>query len=289
MFVHSWGRGRKRLLADRRRFADRVVTALDELRYTLATDVGEVSASPAQVRVWWAQADADEAARHGDPGELADFLSAAYWQSLTERRISVTTIEPVRVELVVHPSIARGRFVVEPVEAPAAAAPAPASIPAQRAPASSPPPPAIGFGGPAVDPSAPTIVDAQPTVRESVIPATVQELIFAPLALDVGYPRGSDRGPRRHVATTPTLEVGRGPRCDIRIEVPTVSQLHGRIAWDVASRGWQVHDAGSLNGIVLNGVEVGDPAPLGDGDVISLGRGADAPTLTVRLPGLDAR
>jgi hypothetical protein len=63
--------------------------------------------------------------------------------------------------------------------------------------------------------------------------------------------------------------IGRSPDADIVIAANEVSRHHAQIAPD--REGWTLADLGSTNGVLLNGVAVGVPTRLTDGDVIGLG------------------
>lgn len=65
------------------------------------------------------------------------------------------------------------------------------------------------------------------------------------------------------------LSVGRDPASDIFLNDITVSRAHATL--EVASHEVSVADAGSLNGVYVNGVSV-DRAVLRDGDQLQIGR-----------------
>jgi uncharacterized coiled-coil protein SlyX len=65
------------------------------------------------------------------------------------------------------------------------------------------------------------------------------------------------------------LTVGRSNDCDIRIHSPFVSRMHARIF--VRGAATLIEDLGSKNGILVNAKAIDGPAPLHDGDIISLG------------------
>lgn len=65
------------------------------------------------------------------------------------------------------------------------------------------------------------------------------------------------------------LSVGRDPASDIFLNDITVSRAHAVL--EVASSEVSVADAGSLNGVYVNGVSV-DRAVLRDGDQLQIGR-----------------
>jgi putative peptide zinc metalloprotease protein len=65
------------------------------------------------------------------------------------------------------------------------------------------------------------------------------------------------------------LTIGRGPGNSIRIDEPTVSRQHARIR--PAAGGYEIEDAGSSYGTLVDGRRLTAPAPLADGTLISLG------------------
>jgi pilus assembly protein CpaF len=79
------------------------------------------------------------------------------------------------------------------------------------------------------------------------------------------------RGSPRAVTLTPggPVRVGRGPAVDLAIDVPGVSRLHAIFTAD--ADGWQVADAGSMNGTTVNGRPVPAGVRLAAGDRIGLG------------------
>lgn len=65
--------------------------------------------------------------------------------------------------------------------------------------------------------------------------------------------------------------IGKSPECDISIDDPFLSALHARITLAAQGNGYQVEDAGSKNGVFLNGVRV-KSAPLPEQGILRLGR-----------------
>lgn len=101
--------------------------------------------------------------------------------------------------------------------------------------------------------------------------------IWAWLTLPTG-----DRLPVTHWENS----IGRGRRCDLTVEYPTVSRMHGVLTrYDDGS--WTVRDAGSKTGIQVNGKPV-ILAAVGFGDVITMG-GVDFTLLPVEAEGSPAR
>lgn len=77
----------------------------------------------------------------------------------------------------------------------------------------------------------------------------------------------------RRVTTVPldgTLQIGRGPACDIRPDDRYLSQAHARISRQ--GEGWVVEDLGSTNGTFLNERKVTVPSPISVGDRIRVGK-----------------
>jgi pSer/pThr/pTyr-binding forkhead associated (FHA) protein len=70
-----------------------------------------------------------------------------------------------------------------------------------------------------------------------------------------------------------TIALGRSQSNDVVIENPSVSRLHALIHWDERERRWLITDAGSRNGMHVDGVYVPreEAAFLRDGAIIILG------------------
>lgn len=101
----------------------------------------------------------------------------------------------------------------------------------------------------------------------------VEESLEAPLTDVSSGPvlvvrKGPDVGERFFI-DRPRLTIGRDPECDIFLNDITVSRSHAVL--ELAGTEVSVEDAGSLNGTYVNGVRV-DRAPLGDGDVVQIGK-----------------
>ncbi|MBL8615736.1 MAG: FHA domain-containing protein [Deltaproteobacteria bacterium] len=65
------------------------------------------------------------------------------------------------------------------------------------------------------------------------------------------------------------LVLGRGESCNVRIPDTGVSREHARIF--VHNGAVWVRDAGSRNGVVVNGKKIQRPATIGPGDTLSVG------------------
>ena len=65
------------------------------------------------------------------------------------------------------------------------------------------------------------------------------------------------------------LVLGRGESCNVRIPDTGVSREHARIF--VHNGAVWVRDAGSRNGVVVNGKRIQRPATIGPGDTVSIG------------------
>ena len=68
--------------------------------------------------------------------------------------------------------------------------------------------------------------------------------------------------------TVPSLSLGRGEECGLRLEAEGVSGRHCVI--EQGADGWAMHDAGSTNGTWRNGERIA-ASPLGEGDHLALG------------------
>ncbi len=80
--------------------------------------------------------------------------------------------------------------------------------------------------------------------------------------------KGPEVGERFYL-DRPSLTVGRDPGADIFLNDITVSRAHAVL--EVSQSGVSVRDAGSLNGVYVNGVSV-DSAVLHTGDQVQIGR-----------------
>jgi pSer/pThr/pTyr-binding forkhead associated (FHA) protein len=67
-----------------------------------------------------------------------------------------------------------------------------------------------------------------------------------------------------------TLQIGRAPTCQIRLDDNYISQLHAKI-WD-RNGAWVVEDLGSTNGTYLNQRKVTAPTEISAGDRIRVGK-----------------
>jgi FHA domain len=61
--------------------------------------------------------------------------------------------------------------------------------------------------------------------------------------------------------------IGRDPNCQILLADEFVSTRHARLLWDVQSATWQIEDAGSRNGTLVIGDEIG----IGRGKLVVAG------------------
>jgi hypothetical protein len=66
-----------------------------------------------------------------------------------------------------------------------------------------------------------------------------------------------------------SLLLGRNSDNDLVLESPQISRYHARVTWNTS--GFLIEDLGSKNGTRLNGVRIGGPAALRDGDTIDVG------------------
>lgn len=83
------------------------------------------------------------------------------------------------------------------------------------------------------------------------------------------------------------ITLGRSPDCHISIPVRWISRLHATLRYQ--DRQFILEDAGSKNGLFVNGQRVVKPLPLSDGDVIQLAPGLELiyvdSEATAPLPG----
>lgn len=98
---------------------------------------------------------------------------------------------------------------------------------------------------------------------------------------------GVDEPDRRRFVDKPLVLLGRDRDCDLRFDPHgdrEVSKRHARIRY--GGRCFVLEDAGSSGGTLLNGVKLGAPGVLREGDIIELGAGG--PKLVVEaLEGVD--
>jgi DNA-binding response OmpR family regulator len=89
---------------------------------------------------------------------------------------------------------------------------------------------------------------------------------------------------------TPMM-IGRAPDCDVRLDLRWVSRTHARI--QLEERRYVLEDAGSKNGVFVNGQRVVHPQVLEDGDRIQVAPGVELifvdSEATAPLPGRVAR
>jgi DNA-binding response OmpR family regulator len=92
------------------------------------------------------------------------------------------------------------------------------------------------------------------------------------------------------ISQTPAT-IGRAPDCEVQIEVRWVSRQHAHIRMEGSH--YVLEDAGSKNGVFVNGQRVTSPRALEDGDRIQLAPGLELifvdSEATAPLPGRVAR
>src|SRR5258706_2817494 len=69
---------------------------------------------------------------------------------------------------------------------------------------------------------------------------------------------------------TDALRIGRGSQNGVQIADPTVSKEHAEIVREAGR--FSIRDLGSRNGTRVNGIEVREPTPIREGDVIEIGK-----------------
>lgn len=79
---------------------------------------------------------------------------------------------------------------------------------------------------------------------------------------------------------TSKVTIGRSPDNDLPLPFAGVSRYHATVAY-AATGPFSISDAGSTNGTFVNGLRVGQPAPLHDKDILNIG----AATLRFHLAG----
>ena len=81
--------------------------------------------------------------------------------------------------------------------------------------------------------------------------------------------RGPDGARPRSFKLAASLQVGRAPECEIRLDDTYVSQMHARLFGKNGK--WYVEDLGSTNGTFVNDQKLAAPAQVEPGDRIRVG------------------
>ena len=101
---------------------------------------------------------------------------------------------------------------------------------------------------------------------EALLPGTADRKIWAAMALRRGPNVGA-----RFLLDTDAVSAGRHPDSDIFLDDVTVSRTHA--VFEIAEQGgYQVRDAGSLNGTYVSRERIGDPVLLANGDEVQIGK-----------------
>ncbi len=83
------------------------------------------------------------------------------------------------------------------------------------------------------------------------------------------------------------ISVGRSPDCTVSLPIRWISRLHAILRYEGGQ--FRIEDAGSKNGVFVNGQRIIKPRPLVDGDVIQLAPGLELiyvdSEATAPLPG----
>jgi len=86
------------------------------------------------------------------------------------------------------------------------------------------------------------------------------------------------------------MRIGRAPDCDVQLDLRWISRTHALIRLEGAH--YMLEDAGSRNGVFVNGQRVTGPRPLQDGDRVQLAPGLELifvdSEATAPLPGRTA-
>jgi ABC-type multidrug transport system ATPase subunit/pSer/pThr/pTyr-binding forkhead associated (FHA) protein len=156
----------------------------------------------------------------------------------------------------------------------------------------------LGMGGPILrfsDPAHPAPVEAQqPAAQRNLsgaVPVAVPSTHRAPAGEGVGMhtmvvrpgsgslnqpmPRPTEGGPQPQLLMQlafdgrPQLSVGRAPDNDIRLDGLQISNHHARLRQD--GGGVSVEDAGSTNGVYVNGARITGRRPIQNQDIIQIG------------------
>lgn len=158
------------------------------------------------------------------------------------------------------------------------------------------PVPALASRGCAVGPDA--LVGMPPLLHGASVVVVPPRVAGRPSGPDGGSPRaavldlvvvgGPDAG-RRHPLTAPGLSVGRGGDCALVLADEALSRTHA--VFRVGPGGVTVEDAGSTNGVFVDGIRALGAAPVDSGSTVVVGastlrlRRAAGPGPPVRCPG----
>lgn len=91
-----------------------------------------------------------------------------------------------------------------------------------------------------------------------------------PLGPPLAYLLREDDGSRVTIRA-PRVTIGRSSNCDIEIGDGSISRLHAELV-QRPDGGFQLSDAGSLNGTLLNGRKLDGSLPIKPGDILTLGK-----------------
>jgi hypothetical protein len=161
--------------------------------------------------------------------------------------------------------------------APAAAKPVPEAKPPAleakpAAPKPAPPaavkPAARAAAPPAAKPAAPPPAAPAANPLEVAPTPAVQAGLIREVVVTV---KGAGADSRVTLSEPGAHEVGRVGSAAVRVNHPTVSRQHARLVLAPDRAKLVVEDAGSANPTKLNGVPVGKPSELKDGDVLDVG------------------
>ena len=83
--------------------------------------------------------------------------------------------------------------------------------------------------------------------------------------------KGKSRGNYLPLPGGGTAVLGRGEDCDLQVQGDAVSRKHLEIRGDTGGTEFVAIDAGSANGVYINGLLVKDEQTLRDGDLITIG------------------
>jgi hypothetical protein len=150
------------------------------------------------------------------------------------------TLGPVQVDFVTDTNLKIGRYVIESRIIEGSAAPTPST------PASPAPPQVSAQHSAAPIPSGPS---PSPAVSPRLESSTGHTVVL-----------GEEK-----------ILLGRLEDCALQFDDPNVSRHHAEVRPD-GTGGWRVEDLGSTNGTYVNGIRIGGPTPLRNGDQLSVGR-----------------
>lgn len=128
----------------------------------------------------------------------------------------------------------------------------------------------LRYGAPVLIVQAPTAASGEPglvptTVGESGLPRSPATTTYTPVVIAVAS--------RPDTSNPGKLTLGSAGACDIQIPFPSVSKVHAFLLPLRGIEKWEIADAGSTNGTLVDGIghKLGAPVELRDGAELQFG------------------